>query len=335
MALFLKVSEWPTRNGAALQSAAKKPYLRIGTRGSPLALVQARQVRALLAAAHHVAEADIEIVTVSTAGDRSQVTNRSLSEIGGKGLFSKEIEDRLLAGDIDLAVHSAKDMATRLPDGLVMPAFLARADVRDAFLSTVAAGLDDLRPGAIVGTSSLRRRAQLLRYRPDLKMIEFRGNLGTRMQKLADGLADATLLAAAGLIRLGETVHITSYLDETVFLPAPAQGAIGLEFRADDQRTAEIALALNHEPTAQTVAAERAMLAVIDGSCRTPIGVLTRREGDSLHLVGQVLSPDGATCFEARTDGAASDAARIGGELGAELLASAGPDFIAALKALA
>ena len=273
------------------------------------------------------------VVAVSTAGDRSQATNRPLSDFGGKGLFSKEIEDRLMAGDIDIGVHSAKDMATTLPDGLVMPVFPERADVRDAFISITSNSVEDLPSGAIVGTSSLRRRAQLLRTRPDLRLVEFRGNLGTRLRKLSEGQAAATLLAAAGLHRLGETDRASSFLDEVRFPPAPAQGAIGIEHRAGDTRVAELIAVLDHAETNDSVTAERAMLKVIDGSCRTPIGVLTRRLGDRLHVKGELLSPDGQTCYDAEVEGLASDAALLGADLGEKLLASAGTGFIEALKA--
>ena len=314
--------------------SSSTPVLSIGTRGSPLALFQAHLVRARLAAAHGIDENDIAVVTVSTAGDRSQSTNRPLSDFGGKGLFSKEIEERLFAGDIDLGVHSAKDMATSLPDGLVMPVYLEREDVRDAFISPRAETLEGLGEGAVVGTSSLRRRAQLLRARPDLKLVEFRGNLGTRLGKLASGQADATLLAAAGLNRLGQADVAQSFLDPVQFPPAPAQGAIGIEIRANDARTAKLIAPLNHAETHQAVLAERSMLRVIDGSCRTPIGVLSLREGDRLSLKGELLSPDGRQCYDALVEGLANDAEALGTELGNRLLALAGADFIARLKAM-
>jgi hydroxymethylbilane synthase len=314
-----------------MQSSGK-PLLSIGTRGSPLALAQAHQVRALLCQAHGLGEDEVAIVVVSTAGDRSQASNRPLSEFGGKGVFSKEIEEQLLAGDIDLGVHSSKDMATRLPDGLDMPVFLEREDVRDAFISGKAGSLDDLPQGAVVGTSSLRRRAQILRARPDLRLVEFRGNLGTRLRKLAEGQADATLLAAAGLNRLGEADKVTAYLDPERFPPAPAQGAIGIEIRAGDARVAALVAPLNHAETHDAVIAERAMLRVIDGSCRTPIGVLTRRDGLRLMLKGEVLSPDGRACFDAEIEGPASQAETLGMLLGEDLLDRAGADFIARLK---
>lgn len=308
------------------------PLLTIGTRGSPLALAQALEVRALLCAAHGLDQNRIAIVAVATTGDRSQASNRPLSEFGGKGLFSKEIEERLLCGEIDLGVHSSKDMATNLPEGLVMPVFLKREDVRDAFISPKATSLDDLPEGAVIGTSSLRRRAQMRRARPDLKMVEFRGNLGTRLKKLALGQADATLLAAAGLNRLGEADRITAFLDPERFPPAPAQGAIGVEIRMSDQRVAELVAVLDHAETREAVLAERAMLRVIDGSCRTPIGVFTRRDGALMHLLGELLSPDGKLCFNAEISGPAAEAEALGTALGAELLNRAGAGFIESLK---
>jgi hydroxymethylbilane synthase len=246
------------------------PFLRIGARGSTLALVQARLVQKLLAERHGVALDAIEIRTITTSGDR--LTEVPLSEVGGKGLFSKEIEAALEAGEIDLGVHSSKDMATRLPKGLVLAAFLPREDIRDAFVSLKVTSLDDLPRGARLGSSSLRRASQMLRARPDLEIVAFRGNVDTRLRKLADGVADATLLAVAGLNRLGRQSDITAYLDPEHFPPAPAQGAIGLEIRADDARTAGLVAPLNHVATATAVHAERALLAALDGSCRTAIG---------------------------------------------------------------
>lgn len=309
------------------------PVLVIGTRGSPLALAQAHLVRTLLCQAHGLGEAEIAILAVSTAGDRSQASNQPLSALGGKGVFSKEIEEQLLSGKIDLGVHSSKDMATTLPDGLEMQVFLEREDVRDAFISAKAASFEDLPQGAVVGTSSLRRRAQLLRVRPDLQMVDFRGNLDTRLKKLGEGQADATLLASAGLNRLGASDRVTSYLDPERFPPAPAQGAIGIEIRQADTRVAALVAPLNDAETRDAIMAERAMLRVIDGSCRTPIGVLTRREGVRMLLRGEILSPDGQECFGGEVAGPASQAETLGMMLGEELLTRAGPDFIARLKA--
>lgn len=316
-----------------MQSATQKQSLRIGTRGSPLALVQAEDVARRLKAAHGPETLDVSIQIISTAGDRSQGSNQPLSDIGGKGLFSKEIEAQLLQGDIDIAVHSAKDMATTLPDGLVMPIFLPREDVRDCFISLSAKTIDDLPHGATVGTSSLRRRAQLKRLRPDLEIIEFRGNVGTRLKKLEDGVADATFLAAAGLIRTNQADRITSFLDAKAFPPAPAQGAIGIELRTDDDVTRNLVTPLNHPDTATEIIAERAFLRVLDGSCRTPIAALSQQQAGMLTLYGQILTPDGSEFVEAEIAGPAAKAEQLGADLGQRILDLAGPDFMAKLKA--
>jgi len=308
------------------------PFLRLGTRGSPLARAQAETVRALVARHNGVPENLIEIVVIRTDGDRTQAENLSLSEIGGKGLFSKEIEAALRAGEIDVGVHSTKDMATVLPHGLEMPVFLEREDVRDAFISLVADGIEGLPQGARLGSSSLRRRAQLRHIRPDLEVVEFRGNVATRLEKLKAGVADATLLAMAGLNRLGNAELATAVLDPLDFPPAPGQGAIGLEIRAEDDRAREAIAPLDHGPAHDAVAAERAMLRVLDGSCRTPIGVFTRRTGTMLSMRGQVLSPDGAEGYIADIEGPAAEAVQLGTELGQDLLGQAGDEFIAALK---
>src|SRR3569623_3025490 len=223
------------------------PFLRIGSRGSMLARVQARLVRRLLAEAHGVPETEIEIRTITTSGDT--LKDAPLSEVGGKGLFSKEIEAALEAGEVDLGVHSSKDMATKLPDGLLLAAFLEREDIRDAFVSLTAKTVGELPHGAKLGSSSLRRASQMLRARPDLTIVPFRGNVDTWLRKLADGVADASLLAVAGLNRLGRQGEITSYLDPELFPPAPAQGAIGIEIRADDTRTADLIKPHDHLPT--------------------------------------------------------------------------------------
>lgn len=307
-----------------MQSPA--PFARIGTRGSPLALAQAKLVRKRLAAAHGVAEDAIEIEVFSTGGDRSQSENTTLSEIGGKGVFTKEIDEALLAGRIDLGVHSSKDVATGLPPGMVLAAFLEREDVRDAFISVSVKGIDNLPQGARFGTSSIRRAAQALRLRPDLTIVPFRGNVHTRLQKLLDGVADATLLAMAGLNRLGEAHRATAILDPEHFMPAPAQGAIGIAIRDGDSRLAEIVAPLDHAPTHAAIAAERAMLAVLDGSCRTPVGALTSQSGDLLTLKGEILSLDGQTSFRASATG--SDPWQLGEAVGQDLLAQAGPEFL-------
>ena len=308
---------------SALQSS---PVLRIGSRGSNLALVQARLVQKLLAERHGLPLDAIEIRTITTSGDT--LKDAPLSEVGGKGLFSKEIEAALEAGEIDLGVHSSKDMATRLPDRLVLAAFLEREDIRDAFVSLKVKSLDDLPEGAKLGSSSLRRSSQMLRARPDLEIVPFRGNVDTRLRKLADGVADATLLAVAGLNRLGRQSDITAYLDPEHFPPAPAQGAIGLEIRADDTRTAELIAPLNHVATATAVHAERALLAALDGSCRTAIGVVSHIAEKTIGLRGQILSPDGRIAIEAQHAGPAAAPDAVGHELGQILRDKAGSDFL-------
>lgn len=290
-----------------------------------LALAQAQLTQRLLAEAHGVAPERIEIRVITTSGDR--LTDRPLSEAGGKGLFSREIEAALAAGEVDLGVHSSKDLASRLPDGMVLAAFLEREDVRDAFVSLKYGSVDGLPQGAKLGSSSIRRAAQMLRVRPDLEVVQFRGNVDTRLAKLEAGIADATLLAVAGLNRLGKQDKITAYLDPLEFLPAPAQGAIGIEIRESDTRAAELVAVLNHAPTATTIAAERALLATLDGSCRTPIGAFTELNGVSCRLTAEILSPDGREFYRGSVEGAAADAAKLGTQLGATLLEQAGPEF--------
>lgn len=291
-----------------------------------LALAQANLVRRLLSQMHGVPEAQITVEVITTSGDR--LTDRPLSEAGGKGLFSKEIEAALLRGEIDVGVHSSKDLATALPDGLYLPAFLEREDIRDAFVSLKAGTLDELPLGAKFGTSSIRRGAQMKQARPDLEIVPFRGNVGTRLEKLERGVADATQLAVAGLKRLGQTDRITSYLDPRRFPPAPAQGAIGIEIRQDDARTARLVAGLDHAPTSIAVAAERALLATLNGSCRTPIGAFTELNETSCTLHAQILSPDGSQSFEATHAGRPEDAVAIGAELGNRLLDLAGAEFV-------
>jgi hydroxymethylbilane synthase len=305
-----------------MQSA---PFLTIGTRGSALALWQAQLVQRQLAEAHGVPAEAIALRPFTTTGDR--LTDRPLSEAGGKGLFSTEIEQALTAGEVDIGVQSSKDMASVLPDGLVLAAFLAREDVRDAFVSLRYGSLEALPPGSRLGTSSIRRAAQMLRARPDLTIVPFRGNVGTRLHKLEAGVADATLLAAAGLNRLGQADKINAYLDPGQFLPAPAQGAICIEIRADDRRAADLVAPLNHGPTATALAAERALLTTLDGSCRTPIGAFTELNAISCRLSAEILSPDGREFYRDTLEGRPDEAQRIGAELGRRLLAAAGPEF--------
>lgn len=311
-----------------MQSAA--PFLRLGTRGSPLALAQANLVARLLSERYGVPVAEIEICVITTTGDR--LTDRPLSEAGGKGLFSKEIEAAIATGQVDVGVHSSKDMATTLPDGLVLSTFLQREDVRDAFVSHDYASIDELPAGSKLGSSSIRRAAQMLRERPDIEVVPFRGNVQTRLGKLEQGIATATLLAAAGLNRLGMSSLIRSYLDPRRFPPAPAQGAIGLEHRADDTRTAELLAPLDHGPTSIAIAAERAMLAELDGSCRTPIGAFTELNESSCTLHGEILSPDGTQAFNASLSGTPGEARALGTQLGRNLLELAGPAFMKRLQ---
>jgi len=301
--------------------------LKIGTRGSPLALWQANDVRAKLIAAHALNERDVEIVVIKTTGDAIQ--DRPLSEAGGKGLFTKEIEEALIAGTIDLAVHSMKDVPTLLPDGLDIRAILKREDVRDAFISLKYGSLAQMPPGAVVGTSSLRRQAQVKRAQPGLKVVEFRGNVETRLRKISDGVADATFLALAGLNRLGLTRHVASVVETDVMLPAVAQGAVGIEIRSDDAVTQAMIAPLNDAPTALCVGVERAFLAKLEGSCRTPIAGLATIGGGLIAFRGEILTPDGRAHLTATREGAAvdRDAARLGFEAGAELLAKAGPNY--------
>ena len=299
--------------------------LRIGTRGSPLALAQAHETRRRLMAAHALPEDAFEIAVISTTGDR--ITDRPLSALGGKGLFTREIEADLLSGRIDVAVHSMKDMPVIQPDGLVIDCLLPREDVRDAFVSDRHASLADLPEGAVVGTSSLRRRAQLMARRPDLSVVEFRGNVQTRLRKLADGVAEATFLAMAGLTRLGMAETARGPIDPADMLPAVAQGTIGVERRASDHRIAALLEPINHGDTAVRTRAERAFLAGLDGSCETPIAGLADVDGGALRLRGEVLRPDGSDLHEDAMSGAVEDAGPLGAALAAQLLERAGPGF--------
>jgi hydroxymethylbilane synthase len=310
-----------------VQSSGVTAVLRIGTRGSPLALAQARQVRERLAAAHGWPADAIDISVIRTSGDMIQ--DRPLAEAGGKGLFTKEIEQALVAGAIDLAVHSAKDMPTVLPDGLALAACLAREDVRDAFISRTATDLRALPAGSVVGTASLRRQAQVRRLRPDLKVVSFRGNVETRLRKLDEGLADATLLALAGLNRLGLAHAATAIMPIEDFLPAVGQGAIAIETRADDARVRDLLAPIDHADTTTALAAERAFLGVLDGSCRTPIAGHAVVSGRALRFRGMILRPDGSEAHEAARAGARGDAAAIGAEAGRDLKGRAPADFFA------
>jgi hydroxymethylbilane synthase len=298
---------------------------RIGTRGSPLALAQAHETRDRLMLAHGLPAEAFEIVVLSTKGDR--VTDRPLSEIGGKGLFTAELENQLLSGELDLAVHSSKDMATRLPDGLEIMAYLPREDIRDAFVSHKAASLTALPDGAMVGTASLRRQALVRMIRPDLQVKIFRGLVDTRLRKLAEGDADATLLAFAGLKRLGKPDVATEVLDPTIFPPAPAQGAICIEARSDNDAMRKLLESVNHADTFAAVSCERAFLEVLDGSCRTPIAGYALVEGDVVRFSGMILTPDGQTHHSIVSDGNLSKAIDIGHKAGQAVRDRAGPDF--------
>jgi hydroxymethylbilane synthase len=291
--------------------------LRIGTRGSPLALAQAHETRDRLCVAHGFDPSDIEIVVISTTGDR--IKDRPLAEIGGKGLFTKEIEEAMIAGDIAIAVHSMKDMPAHLPEGLEIAAFLPREDPRDAFISKVAGSIQDLAHGALLGSSSVRRTAQVLRLRPDLKSVAFRGNVATRLQKLDDGVAHATFLACAGLNRLGLSHHITMPVPMAVMLPAVAQGTIGLEIRSNDDTARKLVRAINHTETEIAIACERAFLITLEGSCQTPIAGHAHLAGGQLHFIGHTLSLDGKDCIETTRIGPTSDAARMGEDAGQEI----------------
>lgn len=300
--------------------------IRIGTRGSPLALAQAHEVRSRLMAASELPVEAFEVRVIKTSGDRIQ--DRPLAEVGGKGLFTKEIEEALLADTIDLAVHSMKDMMTELPPGLVIGAVLEREDPRDAFMSLRAGSLSELPRGARVGTSSLRRQAQVKRLRPDLEVVGFRGNVQTRLKKLEQGLASATLLAVAGLKRLGEAHRITQVMSTEEMLPAVAQGAIAIEVRERDEATRQLVAKLSHEPTSVCILAERSFLARLDGSCRTPIAGLAEIDANGLRLRGMILALDGSTCHETELRGATRDASRLGLTAAEQVLAVAGPNFL-------
>jgi hydroxymethylbilane synthase len=304
--------------------------LRIGTRGSPLALYQAELTRTLLIAADPTLAKDlVEIVVIRTSGDKIQ--DRTLADIGGKGLFTKEIEEALIDGRVDLAVHSMKDVPTWLPPGLIIAALLEREDPRDVLISPVATGIAGLPRGAVVGTASLRRQAQLLGLRPDLNVQPLRGNVGTRLDKLARGEAAATFLALAGLKRLGRAEVVTAILSTEEMLPAVAQGAIGIEVRENDAWVRPLVEALDHEPTAIAVTAERACLEELEGSCRTPIAAHAEIAGTELRLRGLIALPDGSRSHRAEDKGVTgrADAAALGRAVGRRLKALAGPGFLA------
>lgn len=300
--------------------------LKIGTRGSALALTQAHETRDRLMAAHGLPAEAFQIVPIKTTGDR--ITDRSLREAGGKGLFTREIEEALTAGQIDIAVHSMKDMPTLQPGGLIIDCLLPREDVRDAFVSPHYTSIADLPDGTVVGSSSLRRRAQLSHRRPDLRLVEFRGNVQTRLKKLQDGVAAATFLAMAGLSRL-DMLHVArGPIDPADMLPAVAQGAIGVERREQDGVIANLLAPIHHVETGHRILAERAFLARLDGSCQTPIAGLAELVDGKLVLLGEILRPDGSEVIRGRREGEISDGIDMGIDLASDLLSQAGPDFM-------
>jgi len=301
--------------------------LRIGTRGSPLALVQARTVRARLAAASGTPEEAFELVIIRTTGDAIQ--DRPLAEAGGKGLFTKEIEEALLDGRIDMAVHSAKDVPTFLPAGLTLSACLEREDPRDVFISRKAKSFADLPQGATLGTTSPRRQAIAKRIRPDLRIVPLRGNVETRLRKLESGDMDATILALAGMKRLGLEAHATSIMEVAEFLPAAGQGVIAIEIRESDVRTRELLARIDHAATFTALACERAFLGVLDGSCKTPIGGYAEISGDTIHLRGLLAHPDGEPSIAHELRGPRADAVRIGTEAGQYIKAHAPSGLLA------
>ena len=306
---------------------ASAALFTLGTRGSPLALAQAHETRRRLAAAHGWDEARVAIAVIRTSGDMIQ--DRALAEAGGKGLFTKEIDSALLEGRIDFAVHSAKDLPTALPDGVALAGFLPREDPRDALVSALAGSIAALPHGARLGAASLRRRAQALRLRPDLRVELLRGNIETRLAKAESGAIDATLLAMAGLKRLGLAHRARAALDIEAFLPAVGQGAIALAARRGDARTGEALAAIGDDATATALAAERAYLAVLDGSCRTPIAGHARLEDGRLILRGEVLREDGSESFASYIAGPPADAARLGADAGRDLLSRLPPGVLA------
>ena len=299
--------------------------LKIGTRGSPLALAQAVETRVRLMRAWDWPDEAFEVVVIQTSGDRIQ--DRPLRLVGGKGLFTREIEDQLLDGQIDIAVHSMKDMPTAQPEGLVLDTFLPREDMRDAFVSQSVNSIASLTEGARVGTSSLRRRAQLMHVRPDLDVVEFRGNVQTRLKKLNDGLASATFLAMAGLNRLNMAHVATVAIEPEQMLPALAQGVIGIERRSNDTKIATLLEPLHDVSTGLQLSCERAFLAALDGSCETPIAGLAIIEGSNLFLRGEVLRPDGSEKLSGQRRGPIANGAEMGRDLAEDLLSQAGPEF--------
>ena len=298
--------------------------LKIGTRGSPLALAQAYETKERLMKLHDLGDDAFEICVINTMGDKIQ--DRALSEIGGKGLFTKEIEEGLLSGEIDIAVHSMKDMPTELPKNLEISVFLEREDPRDSFISDDYSTIEDLPSGSVVGTSSLRRKAQLLAFRSDLKVIEFRGNVQTRLRKLKEKVADATFLACAGLNRL-LMQDLIKPVPIKQMLPAVAQGVIGIENKIGNKTIYDLIEPLNHKKTAIQMTVERSFLAVLDGSCRTPIGGHAIIKEEEIFFHGEILKPDGSTVHKDVWSGPISDSKVIGETAGQILKEKGGKNF--------
>jgi hydroxymethylbilane synthase len=323
------------RAAAASETPVSTCLVKIGTRGSPLAMAQAYMTRDFLMDKFPelAVEGALEITIIKTTGDK--VLNQPLADIGGKGLFTKEIDDALLDGRIDIAVHSMKDVPTYLPEGTVLPCNLEREDVRDAFLSAKYKSIQDLPDGAVIGSASLRRQAQIMAINPTLKLVNFRGNVQSRIRKLNEGVVDATLLAYAGLRRLDLTENITTILDEVEMLPAVAQGAIGIACRTGDEKMLGYLAGLNHEDTRIAVAAEREFLRALDGSCRTPIAGYCRKEDGEMKFDGLVAKPDGSVIYKTETVTGPWDhdaGVELCGKVGAELKEKAGEDFFDGLK---
>lgn len=303
--------------------------IKIGTRGSPLALAQAYETREKIAKAHTILLEDIQIIIMQTTGDRIQ--DRPLSEIGGKGLFTKELEEGLLSGDLDLAVHSAKDMPTILPEGLMISTYLEREDRSDALISAKGQTIEALPENAVIGSASLRRGAMVKYIRPDIQVNNLRGNVATRLKKLSDGICDATFLAMAGLKRLNIQDDRISALDPEIFLPAPGQGAICIEINSNNHKIQDILAPLDHSQTHVELLAERAFLGALDGSCRTPIAALTKIDGQNIQLKGLVMRPDGTDPIEAISIAKLEDARQLGEEMGLKIKAQMSENYWAGI----
>ena len=314
---------------SAPKTRSDKAVIVIGTRGSPLALAQAHETkRRLIESFPNLSEdGAIEIKVIHTTGD--MVLDKALADIGGKGLFTKEIDIAQLNNEIDIAVHSMKDVPTWLPEGIVLPCMLPREDTRDVFISNKAACIEELPDGSVIGSASLRRQSQILAKNPSLKVVNFRGNVQTRLRKLSEGVVDATLLALAGLSRMDMTEHVTSIIEQDEMLPAVAQGAIGITCRDGDNAMLDFLAPLNHHDTKTCVDCERAFLAKLDGSCRTPIAGQASIRDDVLLFRGLVAKPDGSEVHETTRQGKPEDAIALGTDAGEELKSKMGDDFFA------